>query len=604
MSEKRKKKKAEKEETGGETVKGGGPAADPVLVEMYELRIKDLAEKIDKAKEKQRALQAENETLLKAQTKSVSEKQDIVEFLRIELANHERTLAETEDALHALEQEKQFLMRTHAEELSVKEHHMDEEREALQQKVSKLSADLADLAEFRGRKDAMERDLASLVTELERKERDFRTETTAMERKFLQDKHLLKREMVGKVTEAVASFRRVADTQIAETTKRAIRENLLATAQLRKMATKTSELLAENEALKDANRRLRIDAEILRDGQAQLARKNAGAYHLIRRLLAKLEAARVPLDRDDHKLIRGTVPPLDPSEVRGGREAGGGYVPLTGGSGVTGSRPQTSGSTPHSTMGLAGGGGAPGGETFMALSPPGSPSRRAPPHGGSNPTGPSTTTTAASPGQVRHLQAQLNRAETVAEQLHGVVADLADHLHRVYPAVSSPARHHHHHGSKSPNRRHPHPHAQAPAAAEPLTAVVPPVVRRFVQDLRSQRAFVSLHLPRPPSPVPGSGAAQQAGEFGGLTPAGAAARSPPAATAGSLGALAGPVVLGAAQVDAAGTNAMALSTRKHVNLELLLSHLPQLPGSGTSLKGGGAGGGGPGAGSATAVGST
>ncbi|KAJ3353612.1 hypothetical protein GGF32_002943 [Allomyces javanicus] len=547
MADKKKKGKKDKKDADAapDASKPGaaGAALDTVTVELYELKIKDLLDKVDKTKEKQKLLVAENETLLKVQTKSVSEKQDIVEFLRIELANHERTLADAEDRLHTLEQEQQYLLRMHASELDAKDQTLNEERETLQAKIARLTAELQELTEFRGRKAAMERDLAQLVSDLEDKERAYHADVTSMERKYLQDKHALKREMAAKVADAVGSFRRVADTQMAETTKRALRENLVATAQLRKLAAKTSELMSENDALKEANTKLRIDAEILRNGQTQLARKASAAHQVIRRLLDKLDRAgactassssgsptsAAAIDADDHRLLKAAVPYAEFHAMMAGRTILEAPSILSLSPAHTASSPVRGGTTP-----------SPAPTTALTRSPP---PRRGPP----------TTTTASdtsmardappvAPAEWRAAQAHHARALAVLDQVHAAVAALAELLARVY-------------ADAPPTRR--------ARGANADTVAVPPVVRRFVNDLRGHRAQVVLHYPRAASPVgPPSGRGDEDGEEGveGMDEdEGAHAASTPASPRGQGrgGAAVGPV-----------------STRKHVHLDLLLPHLP------------------------------
>ena len=51
---------------------------------------------------------------------------------------------------------------------------------------------------------------------LEQREREYKNNIHDLERKVLQDKNQMKKEMLHKVNEAVANFRRVADQQMAE----------------------------------------------------------------------------------------------------------------------------------------------------------------------------------------------------------------------------------------------------------------------------------------------------------------------------------------------------------------------------------------------------
>ena len=84
----------------------------------------------------------------------------------------------------------------------------------------------------------------------------------------------MKKEMVSKVNAVAGEFRKVSDLQMAETTKRAIRENVAINQQLGRMSDKTMELLRENEALKMREKDLRRQVEVLEYNEKELAKKN------------------------------------------------------------------------------------------------------------------------------------------------------------------------------------------------------------------------------------------------------------------------------------------------------------------------------------------
>ncbi len=89
------------------------------------------------------------------------------------------------------------------------------------------------------------------------------------------------KEMVVKVNCVAAEFRKVSDIQMAETTKRAIRENVSVNQQMNIMSEKTMELLKENERLKKSERDLRRSLEVLEDMNKYLARKNISGDKLM-----------------------------------------------------------------------------------------------------------------------------------------------------------------------------------------------------------------------------------------------------------------------------------------------------------------------------------
>ncbi len=56
--------------------------------------------------------------------------------------------------------------------------------------------------------------------------------------------------MIVKVSQVAAEFRRVSNKQMADTTKRTIKENVSINAQLQKMSDKVVELLEDNDSAK------------------------------------------------------------------------------------------------------------------------------------------------------------------------------------------------------------------------------------------------------------------------------------------------------------------------------------------------------------------
>lgn len=84
----------------------------------------------------------------------------------------------------------------------------------------------------------------------------------------------MKKEMFAKVNLVAGEFRKVSDIQMAETTKRAIRENVTVNQQLGRMSDKTMELLRENEALRGREKDLKLQLEVLEFNERELAKKN------------------------------------------------------------------------------------------------------------------------------------------------------------------------------------------------------------------------------------------------------------------------------------------------------------------------------------------
>lgn len=85
----------------------------------------------------------------------------------------------------------------------------------------------------------------------------------------------LKKEMVLRLNQVAAEFRKVSNKQMAETTKRTIRENVSINSQLTKMSDKTMELIQENDELREKEKKQKLQIDMLEHNEKELARKNS-----------------------------------------------------------------------------------------------------------------------------------------------------------------------------------------------------------------------------------------------------------------------------------------------------------------------------------------
>ncbi|KAJ3068809.1 hypothetical protein HDU98_008086 [Podochytrium sp. JEL0797] len=283
---------------------------DELSLEVYEAKVRDLTEKLIRSKEKCDLLVRENDALGRAQTKFSSDKQDIVEFLNIKVREHEEHITTLEFKILTLEQEKRALEHKGKHDVESTKEEWRKEVDGVQTTCAKYKAELDMLFDFKGRKDDLERQLRQALALLETREREYKDVIHTMERKVLQDKSQMKKEMLQKVNEAVTNFRRVADQQMAETTKRAIRENMAITSQLKKMSAKTLELIAENEGFKVQVHKLHTSNTLLTDSEKELAKKNQANQRVIKMLLDRLKESDEMLElayeqndeKEDHPL--------------------------------------------------------------------------------------------------------------------------------------------------------------------------------------------------------------------------------------------------------------------------------------------------------------
>lgn len=81
--------------------------------------------------------------------------------------------------------------------------------------------------------------------------------------------------MIVRVNTVASEFRKVSNKQMAETTKRTLRENVAINAQLSKMSDKTMELIQDNDELKEKETSARLQTEMLEHNETELIKKNA-----------------------------------------------------------------------------------------------------------------------------------------------------------------------------------------------------------------------------------------------------------------------------------------------------------------------------------------
>jgi hypothetical protein len=81
-------------------------------------------------------------------------------------------------------------------------------------------------------------------------------------------------EMESKVADVANDFRKVYDNRMAETTKRAVRENNELSSQLVRLSQSSLELMAQNKIITRHNRELKRDIELLKAAEKEWALKS------------------------------------------------------------------------------------------------------------------------------------------------------------------------------------------------------------------------------------------------------------------------------------------------------------------------------------------
>ncbi|XP_066569209.1 cilia- and flagella-associated protein 157 isoform X2 [Amia ocellicauda] len=264
--------------------------------EMYRLQIKDLEERLERYQHKCDELEVREKEFSSKLKDLDKDRKDIVSFLKRTLAQTTDKLANVKDQLLGVEQAKEMEKDSYETQLAQLRHEFQGTKDQLVSENMVLAGKLASLEEFQVQKENLMAQLASMEEQLERQKQEHQTVVYNLEMKAVLDNDRLKKEMQVRVTDVAAEFRQVSDKQMAETTKRMIRENMSLTAQLGKLSDKSLELLGENEALREQEVHNQQELWVLEHGQKELARKNIGTKKVVLMLTEKCKQLQAELE--------------------------------------------------------------------------------------------------------------------------------------------------------------------------------------------------------------------------------------------------------------------------------------------------------------------
>ncbi|XP_056393723.1 cilia- and flagella-associated protein 157 [Hyla sarda] len=294
------KKKKGKGSAAGKKEKPAEKAkADPVSEESkehYLLQIRDLEGRLDRYQKKWDEICAKENFYQTQFDQLSSDKKEIVSFLKHTLNQRMDEIADLNDQLTGLQQAKEAEKDAYETQLAQMRHQFQETKEQLTSENMLLAGKLASLEEFRVQKEDLMAKFAALEEKLRKQEEEHKDMMYKLEKKAVLDKDRLKKEMVQRVNTVAAEFRRVSNDQMAETSKRAIRENVAISSQLAKMSEKSLELIQENDELKEQELELRKKLEMLEENEKEFVKNNLSNQKLIHMLTEKCHQQQKMLD--------------------------------------------------------------------------------------------------------------------------------------------------------------------------------------------------------------------------------------------------------------------------------------------------------------------
>ncbi|XP_064834112.1 cilia- and flagella-associated protein 157-like [Oncorhynchus masou masou] len=264
--------------------------------DFYRSQIRDLEEQLEKYQHKCDELEVQQKDFSSQYFTVEKEKKDIVLYLKRSLAQKEDELTDLLERLVGLQQAKDAEKDSFELQLSQLRQEFQENKDKLTSENMVLAGKLAALEEFRVQKEELMAHLEGLEEQLGKQRQEHHTVIYSLERKAVLDNDRLKKEMQQHVAAVAAEFRRVSDRKMPETTMRAIHENVSVTAQLSQLSDKSKQLLEENEDLRDKEKHIRREMEVLEPLFNKMTRKSLSNQKVIHQLTEKCKQMQAELE--------------------------------------------------------------------------------------------------------------------------------------------------------------------------------------------------------------------------------------------------------------------------------------------------------------------
>eukprot|EP00794_Sanderia_malayensis_P016056 gene16056-17678_t len=288
---KKKGKSGKRKKSAKKSAKGNIPPLSEIISELnkefYLIQIRDLEARLSRYQKKCDELELQNTEFKDNSDQQSLDKKEIVSFLKKQLEQRADEIADLQERLIGLQQAKDTEKDHYEVQLATLRTEMQEIKDQLTSENMVLGGKLASLEEFRVQKEDLLAKFAKLEEELVKQGDTHKEQMYNLEKKAVVDKDRLKKEMIVRVNTVASEFRKVSNKQMAETTKRTLRENVAINAQLSKMSDKTMELIQESDELKDKEKNQKLHLEMLEHNEKELMKKNSSNLKIIQMLTDK-----------------------------------------------------------------------------------------------------------------------------------------------------------------------------------------------------------------------------------------------------------------------------------------------------------------------------
>ncbi|CAD7667979.1 unnamed protein product [Nyctereutes procyonoides] len=255
--------------------------------EFYHIQIRDLEDRLARYQRKWDELAVQEKLFRQEFEQLANNKKEIVAFLKHTLNQRVDEITDLNEQLQSLQLAKEMEKDAFEAQLAQVRHEFQETKDQLTTENIILGGKLAALEEFRLQKEELTEKFESLEDQLRKQESEYKDYVYNLEKKSMLDKDRLRKEIIQHVNLVATEFRKVATSQMWDTTKRAIVENNTITLQLSKISKHGMQLLQENEQLKGIQDKLCKQLDLLENTQKVMARHSRGHHKIILMLTEK-----------------------------------------------------------------------------------------------------------------------------------------------------------------------------------------------------------------------------------------------------------------------------------------------------------------------------
>ncbi|XP_007664076.2 cilia- and flagella-associated protein 157 isoform X3 [Ornithorhynchus anatinus] len=258
-----------------------------VTREFYLIQIRDLESRLARYQRRWDELVVEEKLFRLEFEQLANNKKEIVAFLKRTLNQRVDEITDLNEQLQGLQLSKEAEKDAFEAQLAQVRHEFQETKDQLTSENMVLGGKLAALDDFRLQKEELMAQFALLEEQLKKQELEYKEHIYHLEKKAVLDKDNLKKEIIQRVNTVASEFRKISSSQMAETTKRAIRENMRVTLQLANVSSRSLALMQENEQLHCTAQEMRKELVLLQHMEKAMAKDGLGNKKMIQLLSEK-----------------------------------------------------------------------------------------------------------------------------------------------------------------------------------------------------------------------------------------------------------------------------------------------------------------------------